>query len=102
MEIASRGMRKWVPFWAIPALLVMAIGTVWLRLSIIKTTYAINESDKMIRELQQTLEQTRLKVTALRSPRRLESIARTKFGWTPPNSEQVIYLKPNKDEHPVR
>lgn len=95
-------MRKWVPFWSIPALLLMAIGTVWLRLSIIKTTYAINEADKMIRELQQTLEQSRLKVTALRSPRRLESIARTKFGWTPPNSEQVIYLKPSKDEHSVR
>jgi cell division protein FtsL len=99
----NRLIRKWVPLWAIPVLLLMAIGTVWLRLSIIKTTYAINEADKMIRQLQQTLEQTRLKVTALRSPRRLESIARTKFGWTPPNSEQVIYLKQtNKDEHPIR
>ena len=91
-----------MPVWVIPVLLIMAIGTVWLRLSIIKTTYAINEADKMIRELQQTLEQTRLKVTALRSPRRLESIARTKFGWTPPNAEQVIYLKLNSNEHSIR
>ncbi len=83
---------RWVPLWVVPTLMIMAIGTVWLRLTIVKTTYAINESDKMIRELQQTLEQTRLKVTALRSPRRLEGIARTQFGWTPPHSEQVIYL----------
>jgi cell division protein FtsL len=83
---------KWIPFWVIPVVVVLAIGTVWLRLSIIRTTYAINQSEKKARSLRQEREEMELKVTALRSPRRLEGIARTKFGLGTPRSDQVIHL----------
>jgi cell division protein FtsL len=84
--------RHWFPLWAVPVLLAMAIGTVWVRLSIVGTTYEIGQADQMIRSLHQESEQMELKVTALRSPRRLEGIARAKFGLTQPRSDQVVYL----------
>ena len=85
-------MRRWLPLWCIPCLIVLSIGTVWLRLSIVRTTYAIDLADREMRALQQQREQVELKVTALRSPRKLETIARGKFGLSHPHSEQVIHM----------
>ena len=81
-----------MPLWVVPVMIVMAIGTVWLRLSMIRTTYAIDQADQTIRNLQQEQEKMNLKVTGLRSPRRLEVLARTKFGLSRPRSDQVIHL----------
>ncbi len=85
-------LKDWLPLWGIVALVVLAVGTVWVRLTIVRTTYAINQADLLIRNLEQTKEQMELKVTALRSPRRLESLAKTKFGLSQPNASQVIRL----------
>ena len=87
-------MTKWIPLWAIPVLIIFAIGTVWLRLSIVRTTYAINQTSKLTEKARQDREHTQLKLTAMRSPGRLEGLARTKFGWVQPRADQVIYLKP--------
>lgn len=96
----NRFLLPWVPAWAVPALVLMAIGTVWLRLSIVKTTYEISQADRMIRNLRQEREQEELHLTALRSPRRLESIARSKFKLNQPRVDQVIHLQP-RTEHLV-
>jgi cell division protein FtsL len=82
-----------MPLWVVPMLIAMAIGSVWLRLSIVRTTYSIAQTEKKIRQLQLDREQMELKVTALRSPRRLELIARTRFGLSQPKSEQIVHLK---------
>ena len=84
---------KKFPLWAVPLLVVLAIGTVWLRLSIIRTTYSINETDRQISNLKHEREQMELKVSGLRSPRRLEALAKTKFGLVQARSEQVVHLK---------
>lgn len=81
-----------MPLWVVPALIGMAIGTVWLRLSIVRTTYSIDQDEKKIRQLQLERQQLELRVTALRSPRRLELLARTRFGLTQPKSEQIVHL----------
>lgn len=87
-------MKKgWMPVWVIPAVIGLAIGTVWLRLAIIRTTYEINQKDRELSNLQQEREQVSLRLANLRSPRRLETLARTKFGLTHPQSDQVVYLK---------
>ena len=77
----------------IPVLIALATGTVWLRLNIVRTTYAINETDKMILSLEQAKEQEELKMAGLRSPRRLEVLAKTKFNLSQPKPEQVVHLK---------
>ncbi len=85
-------MRRWFPIWSIPCLIAFAIGTVWLRLNIVRTTYSIDQAEREMRALQQQREQMELKVTALRSPRKLEVIARGKFGLSHPQAEQVIHM----------
>ncbi len=85
-------MRNWIPLWTIPVLISLAIVTVWIRLSIVGTSYSIDLADRNIRDLQQQKQQAELKVTALRSPRRLELLAKTRFGLQPAHSEQVVHL----------
>lgn len=86
-------LKRWIPSWAIPVLILFATGTVWLRLAIIRTTYSIGQTDREIDRARQEREILQLKVAALRSPRRLEVLARTKFGLAQPRGDQVIYLK---------
>lgn len=81
------------PLWIFPVLVVMAISTVWLRLYIVRSTYEIGQTESMIRNLSQEREQAELKVTGLRSPRRLEAIAKAKYGLSQPRAEQVIHLR---------
>src|SRR4051812_24354270 len=90
---SRKNSRTWMRFWPIALTLLMAIGTVWLRLLIIRTTYAIHQTDKSIQNLGQEREIIELKLAALKSPRKLESLARQRFGLSQPSSTQVIHFK---------
>lgn len=91
--VSSSERLRFFPVWAIGVLIGLAIGTVWLRLQIIRTTYEINQSKKMILNAQHELEQIELEVTRLRSPRHLEGLAKNQFGLQPPRASQMVYLK---------
>ncbi|MCM2324714.1 MAG: hypothetical protein NDJ90_15755 [Oligoflexia bacterium] len=99
-------MRRWIPLWTIPLLIAMATGTVWLRLSIVGTTYAIDQADRKIRALRQERQQMELRVTGLRSPRRLELLAKSRFGLSQAKSEQLIHMggraRPEAPAKPAR
>lgn len=86
-------LKRFIPFWSIPILLIFSVGTVWLRLAIVRTTYEINEATRGIEQLRQEKEKLELKIAELRSPRRLEMLARTQFGLSQPKMEQVVRLK---------
>lgn len=88
----ENNLRRWMPLWVLPVILAMAIGTVALRLSIVRKTYAIDQADRQIRALKEAREKMDVKVAGLRSPRRLELIARARFGLNQPKSDQVIYM----------
>lgn len=89
------GIKKtgWIPLWIFPVLIIFAIGTVWLRLAIIRTTYSITQTSKRIEQARQDRELLQLKLAAMRSPRRLEILARTKFGLNKPTFNQIIRFK---------
>jgi hypothetical protein len=99
-------LRYWMPLWTVPILIIFATGTVWLRLAIIRTTYGINQADRSINHVRQEREQLQLKLAALRSPRRLEALARTKFGLAQPRVEQIVHFKKSEilenDSHELR
>jgi cell division protein FtsL len=82
-----------IPLWMIPVLVALSVGTVWLRLSIVRTTYAIHQTEREIRNLTIEREQMELKVTALRSPRRLEMLARSRFGLSQPKSDRIVQMR---------
>ncbi|OFZ21890.1 MAG: hypothetical protein A2X94_03015 [Bdellovibrionales bacterium GWB1_55_8] len=91
-------MRQWMPLWAVACLIIMSVGTVWLRLAIVGTSYDINQADREIRELQLAREYSTVKYTGLRSPRRLELLARTRFGLSQPRPDQIIRLSQETKE----
>ena len=86
-------MKKFFPLWTIPVLIAFAFATGWIRLSVVQTTYELNEANKTLHNLKLENEKLELRVAQLRSPRRLEAIARQKFRLSPPTPEKLIQLK---------
>ena len=86
-------MKKWFPTWVIPMLIVAAFTTVWLRLSVVQSTYELNQKAKIIHNLKLEHERLSLNLAQLRSPRHLEMLARKKFNLHPPRANQLIHLK---------
>jgi hypothetical protein len=80
------------PRWVWPVLLGFTVLTVWVRLGVVRSTYEVSLAEKTIRSLQQDREQIELRVAGLKSPRRLESLARSKFELGQPRPDQVIYM----------
>lgn len=74
-------------------LVIASVLTVWLRLKIVRTTYEINQLEKMITSERLARDRVTSRLSSLRSPRRLEILARTKFKLGPPRADQVIYLR---------
>lgn len=72
--------------------LALAVGSVWLRLWIVNTSYVIHEVERSIGRAQQDLNQAQIKVASLKSPRRLELLARAKFQLGPPRADQRVQL----------
>jgi cell division protein FtsL len=91
-----------MPLWVLPVLVLLSIGTVALRLSIVRQTYAIDQVERQIKALKQAHENMELKVAGLRSPRHLEEIARGRFGLTQPRSDQIIYMSQAAPERPEK
>ncbi len=79
--------------WTIPVLIAFAFATVWLRLTVVQTTYELNQANKTLHNLKLENEKLELRVAQLRSPRRLEAIAKQKFKLAPPTPEKLVQLK---------
>jgi cell division protein FtsL len=86
-------MKRFFPVWIFPILIAFAFMTVWIRLTVVKTTYELNQANRTLHNLKLEKEQLELKVAQLRSPRRLESLAKQKFNLNPPSPERIISLK---------
>ncbi len=77
------------------ALMFMAITLVyvWFRISITKIDYRIAEEMHRSDSLLEENRKLKVEIATLKSPRRIESIARTKLGMRYPERDQVIFLK---------
>lgn len=82
-----------MPWWGWPIVAVMATLTIWIRLSVVQWTYESTEAQRTIAALQQTYEQTQLEVTRLKSPKRLQELARTRFSLSPPAPQRILILE---------
>jgi fumarate reductase subunit C len=86
-------MKRFFPFWCYPLILVLALMNVGLRLSIVKTTYEMNQMEKMIKNAKEEKEKSSILLAGLRSPKRLELLSKTTFNLSQPRADQIIYLK---------
>lgn len=86
-------IQRSIPFWVIPFVIFFSLGTVWLRLGVVRMSYNISQLEKRIQKKQQEKELLQLRWAELRSPKKLETLARKNFQLGPPQLHQVIYLK---------
>lgn len=84
---------KWLPRWIFPVVLVLAAVTVWVRLAVVRSSYDIHQNGLELRALKQKKEQLLLREATLRSPRRLESLARGSFQLSPPRVDQIVRMQ---------
>lgn len=77
------------------ALIFMAITLVyvWFRISITKIDYRIAEEMHSGDTLLEENRKLKVEIATLKSPHRIESIARAKLGMDYPERDQVIFLK---------
>lgn len=80
----------------IPAFLVLLVTILvytWSHMHITQLKYDIAREMKKKEALQEENNKLKVEISMLRSPQRVESIARAKLGMNHPDKEQVIILK---------
>lgn len=74
-------------------MLVFSVGTIWLRLSVVRTTYEIGQLDQMIKNKMAEKQKAVIESTRAKSPEKLERLAKSKFNLSTPSTAQIIHLK---------
>lgn len=71
----------------------IALFNVWIRVEVVRVGYDISSADQRRRELHQSHEWLKIMIASLRSPERIELIARGKLGLRSPERHQIRWLK---------
>lgn len=74
----------------IALLLVASLFFVWSRVQVTSYEYEISQLESTLREIRQETSNLRLEAASLRSPERIERVARKELGLRLPSAEQVI------------
>lgn len=77
----------------IAVLLVVSLFFVWSRLQVVHLEYDISRLEGRTRDLNQEIRRYRLEVASLRTPARIEQVARERIGLQLPTPEQVINVE---------
>jgi cell division protein FtsL len=80
-------------FLFLAVLLVVSLFFVWSRLQMVGLQYDISRLDGRLREVRREVRCLHLEAASLRSPARIEKVARTSLGLHNPSPQQVIYVK---------
>ncbi len=83
---------EWVPKWIFAAWVVFAILTIWVRLTTVRTHYAIYDVNQEKEQVDRQLSQLRLRWAELQAPQNLENWATHRFGLAQPRLNQVIQM----------
>lgn len=85
--------QRWHMFPYLMGLLLMltlvALFHVWSRVTVIDLNLKISEADTTIREAKQEASRLRLEIASLKTPGRIEKIAREELGMTLPTDVQI-------------
>lgn len=72
---------------------VFALIFVWVRIQVIQLGYEVSKLRKETRDLIEQKNLLRSEVEALKSPTRIEAIAREKFGMRLPRGDEIVIVK---------
>lgn len=72
---------------------VVSVFHVWSRFKLIDLNLQISESSRQLKEAEQEQKRLKLEIASLRTPARIEAIAKGELGMALPNEQQVIVVK---------
>ncbi len=72
---------------------LFALFTVWVRVQIFQIEYEISKANDEQRELLQSQKWMKVMIASLRSPERIEPIARANLGLKAPERRQIRWVK---------
>ena len=80
-------------FLFISLVFIISVFFVWSRVELVNLEYDISSMERKLRTLKQEERCLRLEVASLRSPSRIEQVARNDLGMKLPSPEQTVVVK---------
>jgi cell division protein FtsL len=74
-------------------LTVVSVFHVWSRFKLVDLNVQISETSRLLKEAEQEQKRLNLEVASLRTPARIETIARNELGMALPTEQQVVLVK---------
>jgi cell division protein FtsL len=74
-------------------LTVVSVFHVWSRFKLVDLNLQISETSRLLKESEQDQKRLKLEVASLRTPARIESIAKNELGMALPTEQQVVLVK---------
>jgi cell division protein FtsL len=74
-------------------LTVVSVFHVWSRFKLVDLNLQISETSRLLKEAEQEQKRLNLEMASLRTPARIETIARNELGMAMPTEQQVVLVK---------
>ena len=74
-------------------LTVVSVFHVWSRFKLVDLNLQISEASRQLKEAEQEQKRLKLEVASLRTPGRIETIAKSELGMALPTEQQVVLVK---------
>ena len=74
-------------------LTVVSVFHVWSRFKLVDLNLQISEASHLLKESEQEQKRLKLEVASLRTPARIEAIAKNELGMALPTEQQVVLVK---------
>ena len=74
-------------------LTVVSVFHVWSRFKLVDLNLQISESSRLLKEAEQERKRLNLEAASLRTPARIEAIAKNELGMALPTEQQVVLVK---------
>jgi len=72
---------------------IVSVFHVWSRFKLIDLNLKISESSRLLKEAEQEQKRLKLEAASLKSPARVETIAKGELGMALPNERQMVLVK---------
>lgn len=97
---SAAAQKKFITKWAGWLLFITALALfyVWSRVQVVELGYELTAMKQQANELNKQISNLELEIGKLKSPLRLESIAKKELGMQPPAAEQIVLVRPEEGE----
>ena len=90
--IRNHGIRSRAILWGLFLLLMVALGHIWQRVTVLELSQDVLDLKEELSEVQKKYKYLNIEMASLSSVQRIESIALNNLGLNYPRAEKVIYL----------